>query len=80
MIQIDNAKIALKKTGWSVMWLVLLMLLGYGFAHNEHHHKNGTADHSWKDDLLNTTNHTELFLRFVLGSLIILGSILRIGY
>ena len=56
------------------------MLIGYIAAHNEHHHKGGEADHTWKDDLLDTSNHTEAFLRFVLGTIIIAGSVLRIGY
>ena len=56
------------------------MLIGYIFAHNEHHHKVGDTNHSWKDDLLDTSNHTEAFLRFVLGAIIIAGSVLRIGY
>jgi len=56
------------------------MLIGYIFAHNEHHHKVGDTNHTWKDDLLDTSNHTEAFLRFVLGTIIIAGSVLRIGY
>ena len=62
------------------MWLAILMLIGYIFAHNEHHHKVGDTNHSWKDDLLDTSNHTEAFLRFVLGTIILAGSVLRIGY
>jgi len=63
------------------MWLAILMLIGYIFAHNEHHHKGDHHHiHTWKDDLLDMSNHTEVFLRFVLGTIIIAGSILRIGY
>ena len=80
MLMFDTGKQALQKTAWSVMWLAILMLIGYIFAHNEHHHKHGHSNHTWKDDLFEMSNHTEEFLRFVLGTIIIAGSVLRIGY
>ena len=76
MLMFDTGKQALQKTAWSVMWLAILMLIGYIFAHNEHHHKHGHSDHTWKDDLFEMSNHTEEFLRFVLGTIIIAGSVL----
>jgi hypothetical protein len=66
----------MQNTALSLLVLAVLMIIGILLSKIGRDSNSG----SWKDEVLNTQLHGEMFLRFILGTIILVGAALKLGY